>query len=42
MERRVPEGIVTPLENVNGRNTSRVMITGEKEGIYEWFVIGTM
>jgi len=29
-ETRVPAGIVTPLENVNGRNARRVVITGEK------------
>ena len=28
----MPGGIVTPLENVNGRNTSRVMPTVEKYG----------
>jgi hypothetical protein len=29
MEMSVPVGTVTPLENVNGRNTRRVMLTGE-------------
>jgi hypothetical protein len=28
---RVPAGMVTPLENVNGRNVTRVVITGEKQ-----------
>jgi hypothetical protein len=38
----VPAGIVTPLENVNGRNTRRVAPTGKKSGAHQLFIIRTL
>ena len=38
----VPAGTVTPLENVNGRNARRLMVTGKMGRAHQHFVVGML